>query len=148
MLMRYKDVDTLKDDLMLGAGALAYFYRGLNTSSARRAIYHQYEHGRLPGAFKYGSLLAARKSTALAVMWAEEIKRLDAPTVQLMELRLQLNELAAALAECGGDQSDITSLRALLDATRESICVALKIRSRNHEAAANHANEAGAIGGR
>jgi hypothetical protein len=151
MLTRYKDVDTLRGDLMLGAGSLAVFHRGEDTPSARRAIYHQYEQGRLLGAFKYGSLIAGRKSTTLAAMWAEETKHIDAPTVQLMELRLQLNELATALAECGGDQSDVATLRALLDVTRESICAALKIRSRNHEPAANHASgvrNVGAIGGR
>jgi hypothetical protein len=128
MLVRCKNVDTLKDDLLLGAGALAFFFHGVNTSSARRAIYHQYEHGRLPGAFKYGSLLATRKSTALAAMWAEETKKLDAPTVQLMELHLQLNELATALLSCGNHQIEIAKLRALLTATGETITAAVKLR--------------------
>jgi hypothetical protein len=140
MLVRCKDVDTLKDDLLLGAAALAVFFFGVNTSSARRAIYHQYEHGRLLGAFKYGSLLAARKSTALAAMWAAETKGLDEATVRLMELHLQLNELASALLECGSHQTDVAKLRLLLAATGETIAAATELRGTPRQTIAKRAN--------
>jgi hypothetical protein len=48
-----------------------------------------------------------------------------------MELHLQLNELANALADCGGHQAHLAKLRALLDATGEAITAALKIPSRD-----------------
>jgi len=129
MLIRFKDVDTLEGDLMVGASPHALFYRGIDTTSARRFIYYLYEQGRLLAAFKHGSLIASRKSTVLAAMWAEETKRLDAHTVQLMELHLQLRELAAALGACDGDRAELSKLNALLEATEAAIGEALKLLS-------------------
>ena len=129
LLLRWKPVERIDTDLMVGASPHALFYRGVDTVSTRRAIYHQYEQGRLLGAFKHGSLIASRKSAVLAAMWAQETKKLDARTVQLMELHLQLRELAAALGECDGDREALNKLNALLEATEAAIGEALKILS-------------------
>lgn len=129
VIVRWKPVERIDTDLMVGASPHALFYRGVDTVSTRRAIYHQYEQGRLLGAFKHGSLIASRKSTVLAAMWAEETKKLDARTVQLMELHLQLRELAAALEACDGDRAELNKLNALLEATEAAIGEALKILS-------------------
>jgi len=130
-VVRYKDVNTLKDDLIVGAGPNTLFFFGKDTPEGRRAIYYQYERGNLPGAVEYGSSVAVSRSLALAAMWAEATKRLDAHTIQFMELHLQLNELAAALADCSGGQMEVAKLGSLLDATRAAITAIVKIPGRD-----------------
>lgn len=61
--------ETLSDDLLIGAGAIARFLYG--TVSKRRAVYHLAEKGVLPG-FKWGGVLVARKSTLLKFLAARE----------------------------------------------------------------------------
>ena len=128
-VVRYNDPDTLKDDLIVGAGAVTYFFDGKDTPTGRRATYYQYERGNLPGAVEYGSSVAISKSLALAAMWAKATKHLDEPTKKLMELNLQLNELGAALSDCNNGQVEVAKLGALIDATREAIADALKLPS-------------------
>jgi len=55
-------VDSLADDILRGAAAIAEFLFG--DAKMRRSVYHLVETSRLP-VFRVGSVLCARKSTLL-----------------------------------------------------------------------------------
>lgn len=129
MLVRYREIETVNDDVIKTVGPIAYFFYAEDTPRTRRATYHQYERGRLPGVIPFGKCMTISKKLALATMWAHAAKQLDGPTSQLMELNLQLDELAAALADCNTGQVEAAKLGSLLDATRSAISSVLKTPS-------------------
>jgi hypothetical protein len=59
--------DTLADDLLVGAPAIARFVFGADGAAEIRRTYHLAATGALPGLFKMGGLLAARKSKLLTL---------------------------------------------------------------------------------
>jgi hypothetical protein len=124
----YNDLETLKDDMIVGAGPIAHFYYGEDTLKTRCAVYHRYEHGRLPGATRYGSQIALSRSIALAAIWADGIRGREDHAVRLTELHLQLDQLAAALLTCGIHQPELAALAYLLKATQETVKAVLEIR--------------------
>jgi hypothetical protein len=68
-----KDSDTLADDLLQGAGEIARFFYGDDSSKNRRRIYHliQQKSGCLP-IFRLGGQIYARKSSIMKSISASE----------------------------------------------------------------------------
>lgn len=121
-ITRAGPITTIGGDLKVGARNLALLYFGEDSPANRRAIYYRFEGGRLIGAVRWGSQLAARVSTVMAMFWAEETKRCDHRTAQLMKLQCQLTELSIAMA---GSDLEIGKLQKLLDATRNALAAVL-----------------------
>jgi hypothetical protein len=60
--MTSTETPTLADDLLVGAPAIAREVFGRDGAAETRGVYHLARTGGLPGLFKMGGLLAARKS--------------------------------------------------------------------------------------
>ena len=57
-----KQAQTLADDMLRGAGEIAYFIYGASGIKERKRVYHLVDCGKLP-VFRLGSQLCALKST-------------------------------------------------------------------------------------
>jgi hypothetical protein len=68
--------DTLADDILIGAAALAHFLFGSDEERLRRRVYYLTHTAkcRLPH-FRIGNQLAARRSTLVAWIAAQEARR-------------------------------------------------------------------------
>jgi hypothetical protein len=130
-IARWRQLETFKGDLRVGATELAQLWFGDTSETSRRGIFYRFERGRLLGAFKYSGIIAARISTTNALMWVEEIKGLDEGQSMLAELNLQLHELDTGLSECSDDFAKLGQLSAVIEATRRKLEEVLRLPSRD-----------------
>jgi hypothetical protein len=68
----------IADDLLWGAGAIAYEIFGSNTEQTRRRVYHLHEKRLLPTA-KNGGTLIARRSQLQQALQADQMEKAAAP---------------------------------------------------------------------
>ncbi|GLR86527.1 hypothetical protein [Bradyrhizobium iriomotense] len=111
---------TLAEDMLVGARAIATYWKARSDPQALRATYFALERSHIPS-FHFKNRLSIRKSTLLGYVWAQELKAMDDLDARLVRVHVALNAALPLLEQIQSRRNPEFKLKAALHEARKNI---------------------------